>query len=129
MVAGALKSIEEVKKLARHSSSQAAHHNNFFDSLTGQLCVCVRLCRVRGRLLQPCPADTRSARNSGRDCAGWGDKKRLEEGWKLTHGAESVHDSGVQNLASATHVRTVQREQGMACAAVLRHAHALPLAV
>ena len=40
MVAGALKSIEEVKKLARHSSSQAAHHNNFFDSLTGQLCVC-----------------------------------------------------------------------------------------
>ena len=40
-VAGALKSIDEVKKLARHPSSQAAHHNNFFDSLTGQLCMCV----------------------------------------------------------------------------------------
>lgn len=44
MVAGALKSIEEVKKLARHPSSQATHHNNFFDSLTGQLYM--RVCAI-----------------------------------------------------------------------------------
>jgi len=33
-VAGAIKTIEEVKKMARHSSHEA-HHNNFLSSITG----------------------------------------------------------------------------------------------
>eukprot|EP00802_Teleaulax_amphioxeia_P019416 Tamp_19648.p1 GENE.Tamp_19648~~Tamp_19648.p1 ORF type:complete len:363 (+),score=88.52 Tamp_19648:68-1090(+) len=65
-VAGALKTIEEVKKMARHASPQAEHRKNFFDSLTG-----------------------------------WGNKKRLEDGWKLTHGAESVHESAAVHAAEA----------------------------
>lgn len=72
MVAGAIKTIDEVKKLARHSSSQQHasipyHHESFFDS------------RFHG----------------------WGDKSKLEEGWKLTHGEESVHESAAVRKAEA----------------------------
>ena len=72
MVAGAIKTIDEVKKLARHSSSPhhesiPHHHESFFDSAFH----------------------------------GWGDKKKLEEGWKLTHGQESVHESAAVRKAEA----------------------------
>lgn len=72
MVAGAIKTIDEVKKMARHSSSQQRdsipyHHESFFDS------------RFHG----------------------WGDKSKLEEGWKLTHGEESVHESAAVRKAEA----------------------------
>ena len=64
-VAGALKTIEEVKKMARHASPQAEHRKNFFDSLTGQLCVTGT---VWGRQLQRTGAPlTHSARATDRD--------------------------------------------------------------
>jgi hypothetical protein len=63
MVAGAIKTIDEVKKMARNSESSHEHASSGKDSFF---------------------------KNA---FTGWGDKKKLEEGWKLTHGQETVHTS------------------------------------
>ena len=80
MVAGAIKTIEEVKKMARHASPSHEHeaiphhHASFFRS------------RFHG----------------------WGDERKLEEGWKLTHGQASVHESAAVRAAEAASRRAAR---------------------
>jgi len=46
---------------------------------------------------------------------GWGDKKRLEEGWKLTHGKEVVHESGIAERDRHRHRHRLTEWQMCGC--------------
>ena len=72
LVAGALKTVDEIKKLALHRSAQSRHAGN---------------------------PDSNNLFHS--KFTGWSDKKTLEEGWKLTHGSDVVHTSAAVRAAEA----------------------------
>ena len=75
LVAGALKTIDEVKKLAQHA--EPGHHIGSSSLLKHAL-------------------------------TGWGNKKQLEEGWKLTHGKDAVHTSAAVREAESASAATIR---------------------